>query len=79
MRTTGEVVEPTDWRSRLFRTPLGWAITFGLGSLGIYLFVTHPGDIVSALPYLLLLLCPAMHLFGHKHGHRGHDRNARQQ
>jgi hypothetical protein len=76
MRTTGEVVEP-DWRSRLVRT--GWAITFGLGALGIYLFATHSGHLVSALPYLLLLLCPAMHLFGHKHGHRGNDRDARQQ
>ena len=79
MHTTEHVVERTNWRYRLVRTPLGWAITLALAALGAYLFTTHAGHILSALPYLLLLLCPLMHLFGHGHGHREHDRDARQQ
>jgi hypothetical protein len=42
-----------------------------LAALGLYLFITHAGHTVAALPYLLLLACPLMHLFGHGgHGHR---------
>jgi hypothetical protein len=42
--------------------------------LGLY--AEHEVHILGALPYLLLLLCPLMHLFmhgghgGHKHGDR---------
>ena len=36
-----------------------------------YLVREHSDHAVQALPYLILLLCPLMHLFGHKHG--GHD------
>ena len=57
------------------RHPLGWVITLALAALGVYLFATHTGHIVAALPYLLLLACPLMHLFmhgghGHHHGKR---------
>lgn len=63
------------WRTVLVGTPLGWVITLALAALGIYLFATHTGHIVAALPYLLLLACPLMHLFmhgghGHHHGKR---------
>ena len=61
----------------LIGTPSGWALTLALAGLGAYLFATHAGHILSAAPYLLLLLCPLMHLFGHRghgHGHREHDR-----
>ncbi len=66
-----------NWRSQLLRTPLGWALTILSAAIGVYLFATHSGHILSAAPYLLLLLCPLMHLFGHGgHGgkHREHDR-----
>ena len=53
---------------------LCWAATLPLAALGAYLLWTHTGHVVSALPYLLLLACPLLHLFGHGHGH-GHDRN----
>ncbi|WP_262031618.1 DUF2933 domain-containing protein [Microvirga sp. Mcv34] len=59
-----------NWRATLVGTPLGWAVTLVLAALGIYLFATHTGHILAALPYLLLLACPLMHLFMHRgHGH----------
>ena len=80
--THDHVVERGDWRSRLVRTPLGWAITIAFAAFGAYLLATHSGHILSALPYFLLLLCPLMHLFGHGghgHGHYERDRDTRQQ
>ena len=59
------------WSTRVLGRPAGWAITLALAALGLYLFITHAGHTVAALPYLLLLACPLMHLFGHGgHGHR---------
>jgi hypothetical protein len=28
------------------------------------------------LPFLLLLACPLMHVFGHHHGHHEHDQRS---
>lgn len=43
-----------------------------LAAIGLFYFVReHMEHTAQALPYLILLLCPLMHLFGHKHG--GHD------
>ena len=50
---------------------LGLAATLALAVIGAYLLWTHTGHVIYALPYLILLLCPLMHLFGHKHGHGG--------
>jgi hypothetical protein len=63
------------WRTALVGTPLGWFVTLALAVLGGYLFATHTGHVLAALPYLLLLACPLMHLFmhgghGHHHGKR---------
>jgi hypothetical protein len=58
------------WRTVLVGTPLGWVVTLALAALGVYLFAAQTGHILSALPYLLLLVCPLMHLFMHRgHGH----------
>lgn len=59
------------WRALLVNTPLGWSCTLALAALGIYLFASHSGHITAALPYLLLLACPLMHLFMHG-GHGNH-------
>lgn len=50
-------------------TKIGWAVTLLLAALGAYLLWNHTGHIVYALPYLILLACPLMHVFGHHHGH----------
>jgi len=38
---------------------------------GFFLVTEHTAHVFGVLPYLLLLACPLMHLFGH-HGHHGH-------
>ena len=39
--------------------------------LGFFLFTEHRAHLFGVLPYLLILLCPLMHVFMHK-GHGGH-------
>lgn len=39
---------------------------------GLFLWNEYRADLVGALPYLILLLCPLMHIFMHK-GHGGHN------
>lgn len=60
--------------STFIGSPAGWIVTLALAALGAYLLWNHTGHVVYALPYLLLLACPLMHLFGHHRGHHGHDR-----
>ena len=48
-----------------------------------FLITEHRAHVLGALPYLILLACPAMHLFMHHgHGHGGQsghdDREGRQ-
>lgn len=41
-----------------------------------YLWTEHRAHLLGALPLLLLLACPLMHLFGHGgHGHGGKGDN----
>ena len=44
-----------------------------------YLLTEHTAHVMGALPYLILLACPLMHLMhGHGHGHRhsnGHQKH----
>lgn len=49
---------------------LGLVVTVGVAVLGAYLLWTHTGHVLPALPYLILLACPLLHLFGHGHGSR---------
>lgn len=45
-----------------------------LGIIGIfYVAREHYGHLSHALFYLILLLCPLMHLFGHNHGGHSHS------
>ena len=54
------------WRSHY---ALGYLV---LGALATYLYLSeHRAHFLGALPFLLLLSCPLMHLFMHK-GHAGH-------
>ena len=64
---------PTSSRPRSF-TPLVVA-AWSAGGLGAYFLLTrHFDHVLQAWPYLLLLACPLMHLFMHKHhGQTKHD------
>ncbi len=50
-----------------------WALTVALVAAALFLLRDHEKHLFSALPYILLLACPLLHLFGHHHGH-GHDK-----
>lgn len=49
-----------------------WALLAFLGIAGFFLLTEHRAHLFGVLPYLLLLACPLIHLFGHG-GHGGRD------
>lgn len=55
------------WRSRY---AIGLLIMGAIA--GFFLLSEHRAHVFGALPFLLFLGCPLMHLFMH-HGHGGHD------
>lgn len=57
--------EPARSRSRA-----GWILIGFLGVATFFLVTEHTAHFFGVLPYLLLLLCPLMHLFMHR-GHHG--------
>lgn len=58
---------PSFWRSRY---AIGLVV---IGAVAAYFLLTeHLAHVVGALPFLLLLACPLMHVFMHGgHGHHG--------
>ena len=62
----GQSTAPPFWRSRY---GLGLVL---FGAIAAYFLLSeHRAHFLGALPYLLLLACPLMHVFMH-HGHGGH-------
>ena len=50
-----------------------WVLIGFLLVAAYFLWAEHRAHLMGALPYLLLLACPLMHLFHHGHGgHRHH-------
>lgn len=43
-----------------------------LAAAGFYLWTEHRAHLLGALPWVILLACPLMHVFMH-HGHDGQD------
>ncbi|WP_412105049.1 DUF2933 domain-containing protein [Vibrio natriegens] len=61
-------------QSRSFwTTPNGWGAIALIGAASYFLITEHREHVFEYFPYLILLLCPVMHLFMH-HGH-GHHHN----
>ena len=69
----GQVAAPPFWRSRY---AIGLVV---FGAIAMYFLLSeHRTHFISALPFLLLLACPLMHIFMHGgHGHGGHDDHGR--
>jgi hypothetical protein len=63
---TGEQKAPPFWRS----TP-GVVIIMLAVIAAFYQLREHWTHVLGSWPYLLLLLCPLMHVFGHGHGGHG--------
>lgn len=64
-RTPEALPEPW-WKSRSTLVLCGFLLV-----AGFYLITEHTAHVLGALPYLLFLACPLMHLF-HHHGHGSH-------
>lgn len=59
---------PSFWRSRY---AIGLIVIGAVA--GYFLLTEHLAHVMGALPFLLLLACPLMHVFMHHgHGHGGH-------
>lgn len=61
---------PSFWRSR---SAIGLLVMGGVAAW--YLWAEHRAHLLGALPYLILLACPLMHVFMHR-GHGGHRHHA---
>ena len=55
--------------SDFFRNLTGPRVAFivFIAAGGYFLWTEHQAHILIALPYLILLLCPLMHIFMHRH------------
>ena len=77
---SGDAGEPATQRKLLMNESLfkRWRSPAGIfmlvaGAVGVYYLLTeHLTHVTQAIPYLILLACPLMHLFGHRHGHGDH-------
>jgi hypothetical protein len=58
-------------KGRFLFSPPGLVLIGFLAIAGFYLVTEHQAHLYGALPWLLILACPLMHLFMH-HGHGGH-------
>ncbi len=63
-----------------------WTSRYAIGLIvigavaGYFLLTEHRAHVAGALPYLLLLACPLIHVFmhrGHDHGHSGSGAGSR--
>ncbi|WP_410498852.1 DUF2933 domain-containing protein [Chitinibacter sp. S2-10] len=60
------------------QAPRFWGSRYAMGLIvigaaaGYFLLTEHLAHVLGALPVLLLLACPLMHIFMH-HGHGGHQ------
>lgn len=66
-------IEPRSPSDHWFQSRTGLALIAFLAVAAFFLVTEHTAHVFGALPFLLLLLCPLLHLFMHgKHG-KGHD------
>ena len=63
----------TENHKGLFSKPV-WIVISIIGIVGfVFLLTEHSSHVLIALPYLILLACPLLHIFMHK-GHGKGDR-----
>jgi len=65
---------PPPRTDRFWRSPESIALLVLSVAGGFFLFTEHRAHLLGALPYLILLACPLMHVFmhhGHHHGQAG--------
>jgi hypothetical protein len=62
------------WRRRAT-----WAACLFLAIAAFFLWTEHRAHLLGALPYLIALACPIIHLFMHRGHHRRHHEHAREE
>ena len=67
---------PQSRQHRWWRSPTGLALLVFLAIAAFFLITEHTAHTFGALPFLLLLACPLMHVFMHG-GHGGHAGHAK--
>lgn len=63
--------EHTEHDSHSATRGFNWVLVLFLAIAAFFLFTEHRAHLLGALPFLLLLACPLVHLFMH-HGHGAH-------
>ena len=65
--------------SDTYRSSRTWWAFAGFALIaGFFLLTEHRAHLFGALPFLFLLLCPLLHVFGHGgHGRHGRDNDLR--
>jgi hypothetical protein len=53
-----------------------WVLLGFLAVAAFFLWTEHRAHVLGALPYLLLLACPLMHMFHHGHYHGRHGQSS---
>ena len=56
----------------------GVILTLALAAVSYYLFTVHKEHVALALPYLFLLACPLMHMFGHCDSHHEEHKDSKE-
>ena len=51
-----------------------WLFAGFLAVAGFFFFTEHRAHLMGALPFVLLALCPLMHIFHGRHGRHAHGR-----
>ena len=65
---------PAGHNARYAPRGYNWILVAFLAIAAFFLLTEHRTHLFGALPFLLLLACPLMHLFMH-HGHGAHGSN----
>jgi len=62
-------------RQSFWLTPKGLAALGLIGAVTYFLLMEHRQHLFAALPFLIILACPLMHIFMHGNhgGHGGHE------
>ena len=66
-------------KKSFWMSPKGFAAMGLIASVSYFLLMEHRQHLFQYLPFLILLLCPFMHIFMHGgHGHGGHGDHDKQ-
>lgn len=71
-------IQPQAGGGPWYRSRTGVTLLVFLAIAAFFLLTEHTAHVFGALPFLLILACPLMHLFMHG-GHGGHDQHGEQQ